>query len=178
MTSHDYIIMIIVDSCMIWFHFDCIMQLKNHIILLLMVVVGKVLLLLVISLTDYITGIIFILFSSSVQYQLTFSIRCSNCPCVVNTWIRPWGIPGTMDSSLYQQALVITSTIKHEVKWLIHSKFQRFGHWSFGMDKSFHHILYRACDSLFMLKSMLIHVCRTSDMFHCYDGINEGHHHR
>ena len=29
MTSYDYIIMIIVDSCMIWFHFDCIMQLKK-----------------------------------------------------------------------------------------------------------------------------------------------------
>ena len=29
MTSYGYIIMIIVDSCMIWFHFDCIMQLKK-----------------------------------------------------------------------------------------------------------------------------------------------------
>ena len=29
MTSYDYIIMIIVDSCMIWFHFACIMQLKK-----------------------------------------------------------------------------------------------------------------------------------------------------
>ena len=29
MTSYGYIIMIIVDPCMIWFHFDCIMQLKN-----------------------------------------------------------------------------------------------------------------------------------------------------
>ena len=28
MTSYGYIIMIIVDSCMILFHFDCIMQLK------------------------------------------------------------------------------------------------------------------------------------------------------
>ena len=27
-TSYGYIIMIIVDSSMIWFHFDCIMQLK------------------------------------------------------------------------------------------------------------------------------------------------------
>ena len=54
MTSYGYIIMIIVDSCMIWFNFDCIMQLqKNHIILLLMSVAEKVLLLLVISLTDY-----------------------------------------------------------------------------------------------------------------------------
>ena len=53
MTSYDYITMIIVDSCMIWFHVDCIMQLKkNHIILLLMFVAEKVLLLLVISLTD------------------------------------------------------------------------------------------------------------------------------
>ena len=51
MTSHGYIIMIIVDSCMIWFHFDCIMQLKSHIILLLMFVAENVLLLLVISLT-------------------------------------------------------------------------------------------------------------------------------
>ena len=52
MTSFGYIIRIIVDSCMIWFHFDCIMQLKkNHIILLLMFVAEKVLLLLVISLT-------------------------------------------------------------------------------------------------------------------------------
>ena len=29
MTSYGYIIMVIVDSCMIWFHFDCIMQLKK-----------------------------------------------------------------------------------------------------------------------------------------------------
>ena len=29
MTSYSYIIMIIVDSCMNWFHFDCIMQLKK-----------------------------------------------------------------------------------------------------------------------------------------------------
>ena len=29
MTSYGYIIMIIVDSCMIWFHFDCIMRLKK-----------------------------------------------------------------------------------------------------------------------------------------------------
>ena len=29
MISYGYIIMIIVDSCMIWFNFDCIMQLKK-----------------------------------------------------------------------------------------------------------------------------------------------------
>ena len=29
MTSYGYIIMVIVDSCMIWFYFDCIMQLKK-----------------------------------------------------------------------------------------------------------------------------------------------------
>ena len=29
MTSYGYIIMIIVGSCMIWFHFDGIMQLKK-----------------------------------------------------------------------------------------------------------------------------------------------------
>ena len=29
MTSYGYIVMIIVDSCMIWFHFDCIIQLKK-----------------------------------------------------------------------------------------------------------------------------------------------------
>ena len=29
MTSYDDIIMIIVDSCIIWFHLDCIMQLKK-----------------------------------------------------------------------------------------------------------------------------------------------------
>ena len=29
MTSYGYIIIIKVDSCMIWFHFDCIMQLKK-----------------------------------------------------------------------------------------------------------------------------------------------------
>ena len=29
MTSYGYIIMVIVDSCMIWFNFDCIMQLKK-----------------------------------------------------------------------------------------------------------------------------------------------------
>ena len=29
MTSYGYIIVIIVDSCMIWYNFDCIMQLKK-----------------------------------------------------------------------------------------------------------------------------------------------------
>ena len=29
MTSYGYIIMIIVDSFIIWFHLDCIMQLKK-----------------------------------------------------------------------------------------------------------------------------------------------------
>ena len=29
MTSYGYMIVIIVDLCMIWFHFDCIMQLKK-----------------------------------------------------------------------------------------------------------------------------------------------------
>ena len=29
MTSYGYIIMIIIDSCTIWFHLDCIMQLKK-----------------------------------------------------------------------------------------------------------------------------------------------------
>ena len=29
MTNYVYIIMIIVDSCMIWFDFDCIMQLEK-----------------------------------------------------------------------------------------------------------------------------------------------------
>ena len=29
MVSYGYIIMIIVDSSMIWFHFDCIMKLKK-----------------------------------------------------------------------------------------------------------------------------------------------------
>ena len=29
MTFYGYIIMIIVDSCMIWFHFYCIVQLKK-----------------------------------------------------------------------------------------------------------------------------------------------------
>ena len=29
MTSYGYIIMITVDSCMIWFHFYCLMQLKK-----------------------------------------------------------------------------------------------------------------------------------------------------
>ena len=28
MTSYGYIIIVIVDSCMIWFHLDCIVQLK------------------------------------------------------------------------------------------------------------------------------------------------------
>ena len=51
MISYGYIIMIIVDSCIIWFHFDCIMQLKKNIILQLMFVAEKVLLPLVISLT-------------------------------------------------------------------------------------------------------------------------------
>ena len=52
MISYGYIIMIIVDSCVIWFHFDFIMQLKkSYHILLLMFEAEKVLLLLVISLT-------------------------------------------------------------------------------------------------------------------------------
>ena len=58
--SYGYIIIIIVDSCVIWFHFDCITQLKKsyHIIsiMLLMFVAEKVLLLLVISLTAYPRG--------------------------------------------------------------------------------------------------------------------------
>ena len=29
MTPYGYIIMIIVDSCMIWIHFNCIMQFKK-----------------------------------------------------------------------------------------------------------------------------------------------------
>ena len=29
MTSYGSIIIAIVDSCMIWFHFDCVMQLKK-----------------------------------------------------------------------------------------------------------------------------------------------------
>ena len=29
MTSNGYIVMVIVDFCMIWFHFDCIIQLKK-----------------------------------------------------------------------------------------------------------------------------------------------------
>ena len=29
MTSYGYITMILVDSCKIWFHLDCIMQLKK-----------------------------------------------------------------------------------------------------------------------------------------------------
>ena len=29
MTFYGYIIIITVDSCMIWFHFDCIMQLEK-----------------------------------------------------------------------------------------------------------------------------------------------------
>ena len=28
MTSHGYFIMIIINSCIIWFHFDCVVQLK------------------------------------------------------------------------------------------------------------------------------------------------------
>ena len=36
MTSYGYIIMIIVDFCMIWFHFDCMTQLKKsyHIVII------------------------------------------------------------------------------------------------------------------------------------------------
>ena len=29
MSPYGYIIMIIIDSCMIWVHFDCIIQLKK-----------------------------------------------------------------------------------------------------------------------------------------------------
>ena len=46
--------MIIDASCMIWFHFDCIMQLKKSCHIATNVVAEKVLLLLVISLTDII----------------------------------------------------------------------------------------------------------------------------
>ena len=34
MTSYDYIIMIIVDSCMIWFHFDCIITVGDRTVVL------------------------------------------------------------------------------------------------------------------------------------------------
>ena len=51
MTSLGYIVMIIVDSYMIWFHFDCIMQLKKSYDTATNVCKEKVLLLLVISLT-------------------------------------------------------------------------------------------------------------------------------
>ena len=52
MTSYGYIIMIIVDSCIIWFHFVCIMQLKKSYYIASNVSSRKkVLLLLVISLT-------------------------------------------------------------------------------------------------------------------------------
>ena len=53
MTSYGYIFMIIADSCMISFHFDCIMQLKKSYHIATNVCSRKVLLLLVISLTDY-----------------------------------------------------------------------------------------------------------------------------
>ena len=58
MTSGGYIIMIIVDSCLIWIHLDCIMQSK---------VAEKVLLLLVISLTS----------------KETNNIVCAHKPCPV-----------------------------------------------------------------------------------------------
>ena len=44
MTCYGYIIMIIVDFCTIWFHFDCTMHLKkiiSYIYLLLMFVAEK-----------------------------------------------------------------------------------------------------------------------------------------
>ena len=58
MTSYGYIIMIIVDSCMIWFHFDCVMQLKKSYHIATNVWAEKVLLLLVISLTAEVTNAI------------------------------------------------------------------------------------------------------------------------
>ena len=58
MTSYGYIIMIIVDSCMIWFHFDCVMQLKKSYHIATNVWTEKVLLLLVISLTAEVTSAI------------------------------------------------------------------------------------------------------------------------
>ena len=51
-TSYGYIIMIIVDSCMTWFHFDCIMQLKNSYYIATNVCSRKSATILVISLTD------------------------------------------------------------------------------------------------------------------------------
>ena len=52
MTFYGYIIMAIVDSCIIWFQLDCIMQLMKSYYITTNVCSRKVLLLLVISLTD------------------------------------------------------------------------------------------------------------------------------
>ena len=51
MTSYGYLFMILVDSCIIWFHLDCIMQLKESYYIATNVSSRNVLLLLVISLT-------------------------------------------------------------------------------------------------------------------------------
>ena len=86
MTSYDYIVMVIDESCMIWFHFDCIMQLKkNHIILLLMFVAEKVLLLLVISLTAY--GRVKVLIVQ-IQRRLTVDYLLSSD--ILFSFCKPW----------------------------------------------------------------------------------------
>ena len=42
-------------------------------------------------------------------------------------------------------------------------KLQWCNHWSFGMDKQFHPILYRACDYLSMLGLELMNVCNVCE---------------
>ena len=81
MTSYGYIITIIVDYCMIRFHFDCIMQFINHIILLLMFATEKVLLLLVIFLTKLRT-----VSQDSCQAP---SINKEQWGVVFSTWLYP-----------------------------------------------------------------------------------------
>ena len=53
MTSYGHIIMIIVDLCIIWFHLDCIMQLKLSYYIATNVCRGENATTLVISLTFY-----------------------------------------------------------------------------------------------------------------------------
>ena len=79
-TCHGYIIMIIDDSCMIWFHFDCIMQLKKSYYIATNVCSRKVLLLLVISLTACLVLIPY-------HFNRVMSLVCFySTGCLTDTW--------------------------------------------------------------------------------------------
>ena len=75
MTSYDYIIMIIVDSCIIWFHLDCIMKLKKSYYIATNICSKKVLLLLVISLAGK-------LWANRIIRNLNFKMSFEGTSCI------------------------------------------------------------------------------------------------